>query len=103
MSNKEQVQEIIIKELSTKLKKAEHDRDRYKNRITKLEEVFEKINERLCTFIFENNSPDYLDGYTDAVEEICDRLDEIAKEMRIAPNTQKHPNFENHTSDPDWN
>ena len=83
MSNKEQVQEVIIKELSTKLKKAEHDRDRYKNRNTKLEEVFEKINERLCTFTLENNSPDYLDGYTDAVAEVCDRLNELAKEMRV--------------------
>ena len=43
MNNKEQAQEIIIKELSVKLKKAEHDRDRYRNRIAELE----KENARL--------------------------------------------------------
>lgn len=48
-----------------------------------VKEVIEKINEKLCTFTLENNSPEYLEGYTDAIEEICGRLYEVAKEFGV--------------------
>jgi len=44
-----------------------------------VKEVLEKINEKLCTFKLENKSKEFTDGYTEAIAEVCGRLDEIAK------------------------
>lgn len=48
-----------------------------------IKEVFEKINERLCIFKLGNKSQEYEDGYTEAIDEVCGRLDELAKEMGV--------------------
>ena len=44
---------------------------------------YDKLNENICTFKLENKSEEYKDGYTQAIADICGRLDETAVELGV--------------------
>ena len=48
-----------------------------------LGEIIKRTNERLCTFKLENKSQEFTDGYTEAIDEVWSRLNEIAKENGV--------------------
>lgn len=54
-----------------------------KSRKQAVRELIEKINEKLCTFKLVNKNQEFVDGYTEAIAEVCGRLDEIAKEFGV--------------------
>ena len=44
---------------------------------------YDKLNENICTFKLENQSQEYVDGYTQAIADICGRLDKTAVELGV--------------------
>ena len=44
---------------------------------------YNKLNENICTFKLENKSQEYTDGYTQAIADICGRLDKTAVELGV--------------------
>lgn len=46
-------------------------------------EIFEKIQERICVFTTEGKSDDYNDGYCQAIADIDERIQQVAKEYDI--------------------
>ena len=47
------------------------------------EEFYDKINENICIFKLENKSEEYKDGYVDAIADICERIDQVAKQFDV--------------------
>lgn len=46
-------------------------------------EFYDKVNENICVFKLENKNQEYVDGYTQAIADICGRLDQVAKDYDI--------------------
>lgn len=46
-------------------------------------EFYDKFNENICYFELENKSKDYKNGYTQAIADICGKLDETAIELGV--------------------
>ena len=44
---------------------------------------YDKFNENICIFGIKNNNQEYVDGYTQAIADICGRLDETAIELGV--------------------
>lgn len=44
---------------------------------------YDKLNENICIFELENKSQEYVDGYTQAIADICGRLDKTAVELGV--------------------
>lgn len=46
-------------------------------------EFYDKINENICSFKLENKSQEFIDGYAQAIADICGRLDQVAKQFGV--------------------
>ena len=46
-------------------------------------EFYDKFNENICCFKLENKSEDYKNGYTQAIADICGKLDKTAIELGV--------------------
>lgn len=46
-------------------------------------EVFEKVDEKLACHSFTSNSTEYTDGFLDCIEWVDSKLDELKKEMGV--------------------
>lgn len=81
----QKVEPIVFKDNREDVeKRMEEYEDEIKNAQKQaVKEVIEKINEKICTFILGHKSQEFIDGYTEAIAEVCGRLDEIAKELGV--------------------
>lgn len=46
-------------------------------------EFYNKVNENICSFKLENKSQEFIDGYAQAIADICGRLDQVAKQYGV--------------------
>ena len=46
-------------------------------------EFYDKVNENICSFKLENKSQEFIDGYAQAIADICGRLDQVAKQFGV--------------------
>lgn len=46
-------------------------------------EFYDKVNENICSFKLENKSQEFIDGYAQAIADICGRLDQVAKQFGL--------------------
>ena len=46
-------------------------------------EFYNKVNENICSFKLENKSQEFIDGYAQAIADICGRLDQVAKQFGV--------------------
>lgn len=46
-------------------------------------EFYDKFNENICSFKLENKSQEFIDGYAQAITDICGRLDQVAKQFGV--------------------
>lgn len=50
------------------------------------EKFYDKVNENICVFQLENKNQEFTDGYAQAIADICDRLDQVAKQFGVEIN-----------------
>lgn len=47
------------------------------------EKFYDKVNENICVFQLENKNQEFIDGYAQAIADICGRLDQVAKQFGV--------------------
>ena len=71
--NKDHANELI------KTKEEEYGLGYEKGSKETAEKFYDKVNENICVFKLENKSKEFVDGYTQAIADICGRLDQVAR------------------------
>ena len=54
-----------------------------KERKKTAEKFYDKVNENICVFKIENKSQEFANGYAQAIADICERIDQVARQLDV--------------------